>query len=497
MKDSVTTPLGPITGDFINGIYRFLGIPYAKAPIGELRFREPEPLEPWLMPVEAKRYRKDPMQSNKEWDVSHYSEDCLYLNIWVPQSVTVKMPVMVWVPGGAYANGGSGALNPDGPSLYEFDLMVKETNCIIVSISYRLNVFGFLNFSQYSKRFDDNLGMKDIIFALRWIHTCIGAFSGDANNITLFGQSSGAGAISALLLCDAATPYFHKAILQSNCFGSFYTQAEETDITKKYLQYAGLDVSHSEELLNLSYEKLLSAAKKLDSYVLRYYSVRCTFCPVIDYVFLKDFPTLASFSRFEKPVLVGSTRNEGNFQVLAFQWTQEDIEMFCKSIFQRLTPEIGARLRACYPGLPKKQSFADLLTDVMYGIPKIRFAEHLSQHGTVYVYRYDYATPVMESTGLSACHVADLLSLIELKLSPYVALSIGDEETLRKIGSRMRRYWGAFAYNGNPNVDGLLDWEPYDEKGRKTMIFDREDFLVSDAERDQRLCYDNVDRILI
>lgn len=495
MTNFVNTPFGPIEGIAGEGVVRFLGIPYAKKPLGELRFRAPQPVEPWTQPWKATHFAKDPMQANLELGPEHYSEDCLYLNIWVPEQAGTKAPVMLWIPGGAFATGGSGAVNPEGPSAYDCEQMAKDTGCIVVSMSYRLNVFGFLNLSAFSDRFDDHIGMKDIILSMRWVKVAISSFGGDSDNITLFGESAGGEAISALLLIDEAAPYFHKAIIESNCFGSFYTVEEEREICSLYLKYAGLDDEHAEGLLSLSYEQLIEAGKALDAYVHEHYTGRCSFCPVVDGVFLRDFPTLASYEGLGKPVLVGTNRSEGNFQA-AYTWL--DPEKFTPLLLRRLTEEQRNKLLACYPDLPSKAEFGRLLTDVMYAFPKIRFAERLSRGGNeVYLYRFDYYTTVLQALELYACHVSELLPLFEFQTGPFRPLFAGSEAEVHTIGTRMRRYWGAFARTGSPNVEGQTEWKPYSEEARNTLVIDREDRLVEDAEAEIRQIYEGLDRILI
>ena len=179
MTTFVNTPFGALEGTEQDGVYRFLGVPFAEKPLGELRFRAPQMVRPWPETRQATGYEKDPMQANLVLGPEHYSEDCLYLNLWVPETTAKKLPVMVWVPGGAFATGGSGAVDPEGPSIYDCQQLAKDGGCIVVSISYRLNVFGFLNLSQFSSRFDDNIGMRDIIMALRWVQEAIASFGGD------------------------------------------------------------------------------------------------------------------------------------------------------------------------------------------------------------------------------------------------------------------------------------------------------------------------------
>ncbi len=498
MTELIDTFYGRIKGTYNDGVYRFLGIPYAKAPLGELRFRDPQAPDPWDGVIKADKYPKNPIQKYKDMDFHYLSEDCLYMNLWVPKHGEEKLPVMLWVPGGAYAGGGSGINSEGERCIYDGSILAKDTGCIIITISYRLNVFGFLNLSEYSSRFDDNLGIKDIIAALKWVHKTIAAFGGDAGSVTLFGQSAGAGAISALLLVDEVQPYFHKAIIQSNCFGSFYTVEEEEEITAKFLEILQIKKADAQAMLEVSYPQLMQAADELDQYVTKHYFGRCTFCPVVDGVLIKEFPTLASFQKAKKPVMVGSNHEEGNFLTLERKWTKKQRDQLKDSLLRRLDEQKRREILERYPGLPSKQAFSDLLTDVMYTIPKLWFAEHYSQEGTVYVYRYDYSPFVMKLLGLRACHIAELFVLYELyKVKPYHILFLGSKRTAGDLGRRLRKYWGAFARSGDPNAAGLAQWKPYQEKDRYTMIFHRNDRLVADADQKNRQWYLTILKLLI
>ena len=495
MTARVDTPFGALQGTQQDGVFHFFGVPFAEKPLGELRFRAPRPVRPWEGVRSAVRFEKDPMQDNRVSGPECYSEDCLYLNIWAPAHAGPGAPVMVWIPGGAFATGGSGAQDPDGPAVYDCQRLALETGCVVVSVSYRLNVFGFLNLSSFSSRFDDHIGMKDILMALRWVHDAISCFGGDPGNVTLVGESAGGEAISALLLIDEARPYFHKAIIESNCFGSFYTVEEEREICRLYLGWAGLDESRAEELPELPYERLFQAGRALDAYVAEHYTGRCSFCPVVDGAFLRDFPTLADFSGLDKPVLVGSNRSEGNFQA-AFTWL--DPAKYAPLLLRRLPPERRAALLACYPALPERAAFGELLTDVMYAFPKLRFARQLCRGGNpVYLYRFDYFTAALERAGLYACHVSELLPLFEFASGPFQPLLAGSEEEVHEIGVRMRRYWGSFARTGAPCAEGQPVWKPYTEEARSTLIIDRTDRLEADPEQDIRLRYTGLDRVLI
>ena len=494
METLINTAFGPVEGFRQDGVVCFLGVPYARKPLGDLRFRAPQPVEPWSEVLEAKGFKKDPMQANGYFGPEFFSEDCLYLNIWVPETAGENTPVMMWIPGGAFANGGSGSMKPEGPTTYDCAQLARETGCIMVSMSYRLNVFGFLNLNYLSDRFDDNVGMKDIIMSMRWVNETIRSFGGDPDNVTLFGESAGGEAITALMLVDEAQPYFHKTIIESNCFGSFYTVEEEKEICELYLEYVGLDKERVDELVNIPYEVHNAANRKLDAYVFEHYNGRCSFCPVVDGKFIKDFPTLADYSSYNKPVLIGTNHSEGNFQMM-YNWN--DVEKYAPLLVRRLSEEQKAKVMGFYD-LPDKYAFGAMLTDIMYTMPKIWFAERVSRGGSpVYLFRFDYYTKILEQLGLFCCHVTELLPLFEIKTAPFGNLYKGNEEEIRQIGQRMRRWWGAFARTGNPNVPGQVEWEPYTEEKRSTMVINLEDRLVEDAEQEVRLRYEGFDRILL
>ncbi|MDD6159504.1 MAG: carboxylesterase family protein [Oscillospiraceae bacterium] len=494
MNTLVNTVFGQVEGFRGDGFTCFLGVPYARKPLGDLRFRAPQMVEPWEGVLEAKGYPKDPMQANAVFGPEYYSEDCLYLNIWVPDHAGENAPVMLWIPGGAFANGGSGALSPEGPTSYDCALLARDTGCIMVSMSYRLNVFGFLNLNYLSDRFDDHVGMKDIIMSMKWVRETIASFGGDPDNVTLFGESAGGEAITTLMMIDEAQPYYRRAIIESNCFASYYTVEEEKEICELYLSYVGLDKDHVDDLVNVSYEQHIEAGRKLDAYVSEHYTGRCSFCPVVDGTFIKDFPTLADYTGFDKEVLIGSNYSEGNFQMM-YLWN--DADKYAPCLLRRLDEDKQKQVMGYYD-LPDKQAFGEMLTDVMYAVPKLWFAERVSRSGApVYLFRYDYYTKIQEQLGLYCCHVSELLPLFEIKTKPFGSLYAGNEAEIRTIGTRMRRRWGAFARTGCPDVEGCPQWKPYTEQERNTLVINLEDHPVVDAEAKIRERYAGFDRLLL
>lgn len=474
----------------------YLGIPYAEPPVGDLRFREPKDSESWKGIYDAVYFRKDPMQANASYGPENYSEDCLYLNVWRPKDATGKIPVIVWIPGGAYATGGSGAKVPEGPALYDCEVLARDTECIIVSISYRLNAFGFLNLSYLSDRFEDNLGLKDIIMALKWVKENISCFGGDAHNITLMGQSAGAGAISTLMMIKEARPLFDKVIMQSNCLGSYYTPEEAKAVAEKFLELCGVSKDDPEELLNVPYEVMNKASQDIQQYTFGELFGKCAFSPVVDGSFIEDYPTLHDFRNWSVPVLIGSNRMEGNYLVKAYKVDKTNIPRYSQAFVSNLPDEEGEWLLSRYD-LPDQQAMADLLTEGMYAFPKLRMTEHMMKHSDVFVYRYDYEAPVLKLAGMRSGHIAELLPLFDVKAKPYATFMMFAKKQKAAIGLRMRRYWGSFARYGRPDYPGQIRWEPYDEEHRYTLLIGRKDRLSEDAEKDIRLRYKSIEKLLL
>lgn len=492
----VQTTHGKIQGTPRDGAIAYLGVPFAKPPVGELRFRAPQPVDPWDGVFVADKFKPNPLQINLIYPVESYSEDCLYLNVWIPEDKAGKvdkLPVMVWIPGGSFKTGGSGAITPEGPSGYEFGRVAKDMGCIVVSTSYRLNAFGFLNMAKYSDRFDDNLGIKDIIATLRWVKHEIAAFGGDPENVTACGHSAGAGLVAALMMCDEARPYFQKAIMQSCCFGSYYTPQEEDDLVEKFLAGLGLTTAEVDKVLDLDGKALLNNYPNVASAVGSSNAGKCLYCPVVDGEFIKDMPTLARFEAQNIPVLVGTTLNEGNYFTVTYLGDKQFFVDNVDKVFQHLSPEHKAQVRHAYPEKLDLIAAGDILTDVMYKIPTLRFAEHYSQHNTVYVYRYDYVTPYMTQAGLRVSHVAELVPLLDLKAEPFGSWGKGVEDVLGNIGNRLRRYWSEFVRIGVP----ATNWKPYDEEDRYTMVIDEEDQLLRDPDEFKRKAYEGIVRILV
>lgn len=452
MKDIIETGSGKLTGVRANGYTKYLGIPFAMPPVGARAFRKPEPIA-WDDIFCADTLRKNPIQAAHSYDPEEFDEDCLYLNIWVPDGAGTNAPVMVYFFGGAYAFGGTGAgtitapqqiMCADAPR-YDMEKFCLETGCIMVTFNYRVNLYGFLDLRFADPSFEPNLGLHDQIMAVRWIHDNIAAFGGDAENITLFGQSAGAACILALMSIPEAQPLFAKAIVQSACIDHFYTPQESEAIARQYLKFAGVKPNDPEVIRNLPAETVMAANNKLERYSSTHFDTRCAFSPVIDGALLTDYPkNLAPLSG--KPMVIGTTEMESTIF----------IQSLPAPILKLFSWKAG--LNDCaYPGKLRERC-GRAMTDLMYKVPMRQLLERADGSRT-WVYELGFTTPFLEQSGLHSCHTVELALLFDYyrQMEWYEGAWEQAEQTAQKL----RACWGSFARDGDPNGSGKTDWQPY------------------------------------
>ena len=216
-RTEVRTTSGVVAGAVANGVVSWKGIPYAAPPVGDLRWRAPQPVAPWTGVRAATEYAHDCMQLPFPSDAAPLgtppAEDCLYVNVWAPEKpASAKLPVMFWIHGGGFVNGGS------SPSVYDGSAFARR-GVVFVSLNHRLGRFGFFAHPALTKESPNdplgNYGYLDQIAALRWVRDNIAAFGGDPGNVTIFGESAGGGSVNTLLVSPLARGLFHKAIVQS------------------------------------------------------------------------------------------------------------------------------------------------------------------------------------------------------------------------------------------------------------------------------------------
>ncbi|XP_023236325.1 putative inactive carboxylesterase 4 isoform X4 [Centruroides sculpturatus] len=313
---------GKITKVFCNDVIEYLGIPYAQPPVDKLRFRAPQPIEKWHgilnATIVAPVCTQDPRNSRSSTvprNLRYMSEDCLYLNIWVPVERRTSKPftTMVWIHGGAY-NRGSSTI-----SYYNGRYLASIGNVIVVSFNYRLGSFGFMYLND--TRMPGNMGMLDQVTALRWIYNNIEYFEGDRNNITLFGQSAGSVSITDHMISPLSRELFGRSILQSGTnYNNIFvkTPEENEEKTKEIATIAGCDTRNTYPddvincLLSLKAQDLAAAERKFA----KSKNTSLTFTEQVDGHFLLDngINSINKGAVHNREMMMGYTATEAGYK---------------------------------------------------------------------------------------------------------------------------------------------------------------------------------------
>ena len=431
MEKIISTPLGNIKGKEDDGVALFQGIPYAKPLTPATAFSRAEMVEPWEDTLDALLPSNNAPQTTRAAGLKYTDIDCLYLNIAAPSNAS-NVPIMVWIHGGSYCHGGAGKHNAD-PSVSEFRLstLCKESGCLIISINYRLNLYGFLNLSFLAPDFPLNNGLEDQLLALKVIQILAPSFGGDIHNVTLFGQSSGAACILAHLARPASAPYFHKAIMMSPCVEHFFVEEESEKLGKRFLKYA--HIKNKEQLLSISDKAYRKVADRFELSAFLRRELRCAYSPTLDDSFVSANP-LEFLRDNKKPILIGQTHDEGRLY-----------------IYHAPTPLLS--IVAKYMKIPRaegktwKEAYSDGLTKMVYTNPITALLEE--NHSPSYRYSFDFITPFGARTGQGAFHVCDVPILFGMD---WFCNESKDPEIV-EVAKKYRQSFIQFAKTGNPGFE--------------------------------------------
>ncbi|UJF31779.1 carboxylesterase/lipase family protein [Paenibacillus hexagrammi] len=449
---------GQMEGIQENGLHIFKGIPYARPPVKELRFKAPKPVIPWEGIRDAKKFGGiAPQAILPEWPIAEeQSEDCLYLNIWTPACDDHKRPVVVWIHGGAFVMGAGS----------EYDCAVfAEKGIVSVTINYRLGALGFLELGDVlgdEYRGSGNCGLMDIIAALRWVQQYISSFGGDPARVTVMGQSAGAKLASTLLCVPEAKGLFHRAIIQSGGVQSIRDLGTASTITGRFLEALNLSKEQGNMLLELPFSELIKAQSSFDGGATGLHK----FGPVIDGKTIVR-PPLESIRMGEAnvvPVLIGSNKDEALATIQI-----EGLSIMEKSNVQALFGKNGLEVTQAYEEAclqkTREQAAVETLTNYLYGYAVVQLAEALAaKHVPVWLYRFDYSKGAM-----GAVHSAEMPLIWKLPMSPLES---------ERLVDRMHQAWVSFMSFANPEADDV-HWSKFDLVERKAMVFDDECQLIS------------------
>lgn len=451
---------GLVQGTSENGLTIYKGIPFAAPPVGDLRWRAPQPAAKWEGVRQANKFAPEPMQGGNP--ASGKSEDCLYLNVWTPaKSPTDKIPVLVWIYGGAFNAGGT------AESWYNGEKLAKK-GVVLVSIAYRVGQLGFLAHPELSaenpKHVSGNYGLLDMIAALKWIRENIAAFGGDPNKVTIFGESAGAIAVSMLCASPLAKGLFDGAISESG--GSFgptraITYPGENMKTLPFAEAAGAAYVKDAGFASIA------DLRKVDADKLP--AVRGLAWPIVDgWVIPGD-----QYKRYEEgkyndiPVLVGYNSDEG--ASFSPPKTPEEYVAAVKNRYGKFADE----LIKAYPAgnVTVAKSARDLMRDAAFGWHTWSWARLQSRgKSKVFYYYFDQHPDYPESSpraGYGSPHAQEVSYV-------FGTMDTSNPQTTKtdmEISDAMGTYWTNFAKYGNPNGGGQPEWPAFSEANPVVMYF--------------------------
>lgn len=471
------TVAGTIEGTRENGLEVYRGIPFAAPPVGELRWHKPMPAHPWDGTLNASTFGDACPQGRVTQGEfgDNISEDCLYLNVWVPPHTERELlPVMVWIHGGGFSFGATST------PLYRGDRLA-ERGVIVVSVAYRLGPFGFMahpELSAESQREDGvhasgNYGLLDQIAGLQWVRDNISAFGGDPNKVTIFGESAGGISVSMLAASPLAAELFQRAISESGgSFGPSRTPSYPGENMPSLgdAELGGVALGHEVGASSLAEMRAADAATILESAR----DVAGVGWPIVDgRVIPGDQYVLYSNGQYNKtPVLIGINSDEGAY------FRGSGSSSFDEMIGNRFGPFADPVREALLNGAggSEKQAIRDLFTYAAFGWHTWAWANLQAEThgGPVYAYYFDQRPPYPDDHRLAdakgAPHAAELAYVfghLDLYPLPWRASD-------HVISNAMIDYWTNFAKRGNPNGKDLPHWPAYKPGNPQRMIFSGE-----------------------
>ena len=488
------TPDDPVlvTGGEIQGVYSalnpsvmtFKGVPFAASPTDELRWRPPAPVEPWSGVRDTTTAGPICIQESRN-DVAQ-SEDCLFLNIWAPDETPELRPVMVWIHGGGYTGGSGSTSLYDGTSFASRDV-------VLVTINYRLNVFGFLAHPALSAESEHeasgNYGLMDMVASLEWVRDNIASFGGDPDRVTVFGESAGGGAVMSLMLMPQADGLFHRAIAQSNYINGWDRQLREsvgdwTSAEAQGVQLAEAVGASGETALPVMRAATATAVKAAaragsgDTFSRTGY----VWAPNVDGWTIPADPLLMyeTGQQHDVPLITGMNGNEGSLMALGERIVNVDaFESHVRSVY----PDIAETVLDHYQNTTTESVRAAidrLVHDMFFAGPVLTQARtHTKVTSPVWLYHFTRVPPTDLGATMGSHHAAELVYVFGTmtpkqtspKEAPLGLTTEGDwTETDRQLSEAMMQYWVRFAATGNPNRGELPQWTEFNESTNYHLV---------------------------
>jgi len=456
---------GSISGLQEDGVWTYKGIPFAAPPTGELRWKEPQPVEPWDDVLVCEEYGPACPQTDGDWtgmmDLGETDEDCLYLNVWTPaESPDEELPVMVWIHGGAFVSGAGSLAIYDGHNLAEKDV-------VVVTVNYRLGALGLMAHPLLSQESPEgvsgNYGLFDQVAALEWVQENVDVFGGDPENVTVFGESAGGMSILDLMGSPLAEGLFDRAIVESGPMldlglpiNPFPTLQEAEELGEQISRELGCDQAEDElaALREVTPDELMAASSGDNQFF-----SPISLSPNVDGYLLQENPSeaFAAGRQHAVPLLTGINANEGTIFLPDITLNQYQL------LGNYLYGENAGEVEALFPAQSDsevKQSMDRLVTQMGFGASARFTAECMDKVGEpAYLYLFTMAPqdPRVQQLGtfhgMEIMYVFGNLDMMGLE---------GTGEADYALSEAMMEYWTAFAASGDPNGGGTsVQWPAY------------------------------------
>lgn len=457
---------GKVEGYREEDVTIFKGVPFAAPPIGNLRWKAPQPVKSWDGVLKADKFAPACPQMSFSYPGApkqEFSEDCLYLNVWTSaKSTDEKLPVMVWIYGGGFAMGSTSTPTYSGEQL-------AKMGVVLVSVAYRIGPLGFLAHPELSAESENsvsgNYGLLDQIAGLKWVQKNIESFGGDPGKVTIFGESAGGISVSMLCASPVAKGLFNGAISESG--GNFGPVQMET-------RQDGIQHLKGAEKIGIEFAKSMGAEsifelRKIDpeKWANDPLSQMGGFWPVVDgYVIVDDQYKLYNAGKYnDVNVIIGTNSDEGAMFV-----RPSEPDEYKKGIEERFG-DYAAKILKAYPGETKEQTFtsaADIFRETAFAWPSYAWANLQTETGKskVFVYYFDQqqpASPMSPVKTRGAGHGSEISYVFKhLDKSQF-----GEDDV--KLSEQMATYWTNFAKYGDPNGKDLPKWPVYNKKKSTVM----------------------------
>ena len=471
----VDTRSGRIRGQALEGCVVFRGVPYGAPTGGANRFRPPQPRAPWPGVRDATAFGNISPQpimavipeENDSQAHEAQGEDCLMLNVWTPQTGAGRRPVMVWFHGGGYAVGGGSA------PWYHGERLAARRDVVVVTINHRLNVFGFLYLSDLNPAFADsaNVGMLDCVAALQWVRDNIAQFGGDPQNVTIFGESGGAGKVSCLMGMPAAKGLFHRAVAESGAALRLGRPEQATQGAKALLDTLGIAPSDTARIQAISADDIVKAIGP----------AAMSFGPIVDGRSMPrdPFTPAAPEVSADVPLMMGSNLTESTFfpttpiDPINDDRLHKEVKDYC-----RLDDETAHQLVALYrqehPSRDNVFLYQLISSEYWMRTEVLTQAQRKAEAGRAPCYVYQFNRLAEARGGKLHCPHGSEIPYVFDNIASARELT-GNAPAAQILADKMSAAWVAFARHGDPNLGGadIPYWPPY-SASRAVMAFDDE-----------------------